>query len=156
LVLVIVGEIYGGFQNVGVTDGRTITVTVGVAVSVAVRMMRIVTVGMAVPVGSNADSGSSTKAPGTGVDVLTPGKKGVFDGGINAFRSSAELCFHAPGIDPVMREQPNTSIAAAGQNIFDITLACSMTNPRGNTLSISSMTILIPKTMTKITSFLVG
>jgi hypothetical protein len=118
LVLVIVGERYGCDQPVAVTDGITITVTVGVSVSVAVRMIRIVIVGVALSVGRKAEGGSSIRAPGTGVCVLTPGRNGVLEGGMNALRSSADSCFQAPGIDPVIREQPNTSIAAAGQNIL--------------------------------------
>jgi hypothetical protein len=116
LVLVIVGERSGGVQDVDVTDGRIIRVTVGVGRSVTVRMMMMVIVGMEAAVGRKAEGGSSTGTPGTGVYVLTPGKKGVFEGGMNALRSSADPCFQAPGIEPVIREQPNNSVAAAGQN----------------------------------------
>jgi hypothetical protein len=137
-----------------VTDGRTMIVTVGVSVSVAVRMIRIVIVGVPVPVGSRPEGGSSMRFAAIGVEVLAPGRKGVFDGGRNALRSCADPSFQAAGIDPVIREQPNASSAAAGQNNLRITRPWLMTYPREKSRSILSMTILIPNTMTKITSFL--
>jgi len=118
LVLVIVGERFGCDHPVEVTDGRIIIVTVGEDVAVSVIMIRIVIVGVDEADGRNAAGGSSSSMLEVGVGVPKPGRKGVFDGGMKALRSLADPCFKAPGIDPVIREQPNTSIAAAGQNNF--------------------------------------
>jgi hypothetical protein len=118
LVLVIVGERFGCDHPVDVTDGRIIIVTVGEDVAVSVIMIRIVIVGVDEADARNAEGGSSSSTPEVGVGMLKPGRKGVFDGGKKALRSLAEPCFQAAGIDPVIREQPNTSIAAAGQNNF--------------------------------------
>jgi len=116
--LVIVGERFGCDQPVDVTDGRIMIVTVGEDVAVSVIMIRIVIVGVDEAEGRNAAGGSSSSKLEFGVGVLKPGRKGVFDGGKKALRSLAEPCFQAAGIDPVIREQPNTTIAAEGQNNF--------------------------------------
>ena len=116
--MVTVGERFGCNQPVGVTDGRIIIVTVGEDEAVSVIIIRIVIVGVAEADGRNAAGGSSSSAPEFGVGVPKPGRKGVFDGGIKALRSLAEPCFQAAGIEPVIREQPNTSVAAAGHNNF--------------------------------------
>ena len=102
----------------GVTDGRTYTVTVGVDVPVSVITMRSVIVGVGEAKGTIVAGGSSRSELESGVGETKPGRNGVLDGGANAFRSSAAPCFQASGIDPVVSEQPNTNIAAAGQNIF--------------------------------------
>jgi hypothetical protein len=118
LVLVIVGERFGCDHPVDVTDGRIIIVTVGEDVAVSVIMIRIVIVGVDEADGRNAEGGSSSSTLEFGVGVPKPGRKGVFDGGKKALRSLAEPCFQAAGIDPVISEQPNISVAAAGQNNF--------------------------------------
>jgi hypothetical protein len=151
LVLVIVGEKYGADQEVGVTDGRMIRVTVVVGVSVSVMMTRIVTVCVGEAVGENAAGGSSISTVEVGLYMLKPGKKGVFEGGRKAFQSSADPCLNAPGIDPVIREQPKISTAAASQNILGTILAGFMSCPWKKTNAPSlSMNILWGKEMTKI------
>jgi hypothetical protein len=150
LVLVIVGEKYGADREVGVTDGRIIRVMVGADVPASVMMMRIVIVGVEVADGRKAVGGSSKIIVEVGV-YLPPGRKGVFEGGRKALRSLAEACFHAPGIDPVVREQPKTSSAAAGQNILKIPPAFFIIFFQGASDPFLSMTIIIRKGTTKIT-----
>jgi len=93
---VIVGERFGCRQTVGVTDGRIYIVTVGEEVPVSVITMRIVTVGVSEADGTIVAGGSSRSVAEIEVGETKPGRKGVFDGGMKALRSSAEPCFHPP------------------------------------------------------------
>ena len=76
-----------------------------------------------------AVAGSPRRSAAVGVRVAKFGRKGVFDGGINAARSLADPRLSAPGIEPLTREHPNTSAAAASQKILRYPLASFIIRP---------------------------